>query len=375
MCVISGKIDKQDNASIKWAHLHDGMSDKEPSFADLVPIEGWINDLQEDWRKANAKAPSRSVTRVTTFGAKMVWESSRANFQRGESARAFGAARYGLALAIQYPLQFRAEEGNDWAFACQCLVYLPYRTEPELLISLLNTLQNLADAREFIPACSKAGMLLALANFYQDGGAWPESIEIMSKIGEQGTFSNTFASVLRRDALARFFSGESRRMVDKLFEKSDELNRDEDFELSALIARAWILYHVDDSTGALDLLEPFDGRRFRNLEKASVSLSPHNIFELMLIRATIKKALGKRYQHEIECFEWLAQRKTGTQLRAVFTDHIAPNIIHNEFVPLYSSLRGNFRLSQELGQTLKSLCRKLIDKKESSAQGLNAWAD
>ena len=215
----------------------------------------------------------------------------------------------------------------------------------------------------------------ALANYYQDGGIWEEAQELMHAVKPQWGFRNTLASLYRRDALAGFFSGESRRVVDRLFEKSNELNNDQDFELSALIARAWILYSDGSASEALDVLEPFEGLTLSKLEKWSISLSPHNIFELMLIRATLKKALGKPYMKEVVCFNTLAETKPETLLRAVFTDQIGPHIIHDEFSQLYSRLQSNFLFSPELARILKSLGRKIIEKKESPSQGMNSWAD
>ena len=104
-----------------------------------------------------------------------VFHSARRHFHAGAPALAFGCARLGDALAVHYPYLFETHEGDDWAFLTQSLFYLPYSMNRTLLEATLLRVRNRLDTTDRFPNGARAGLLLAIANLYQDAGEWVKS--------------------------------------------------------------------------------------------------------------------------------------------------------------------------------------------------------
>lgn len=371
-CVLTGKGDGG-GIAIEWGHLEDGTSHQVPRFEDVVPIQHGYNKTQEDWRKSSI---ADEVSRDEELCSLWVGHRARMTFHSGFPGRAYGAARYGLSLAMQYPRKFRAEEGDEWAFLDDCLAYLPYQMEVTLLTSLLETLDKLLEIHRYIPSTHKASILFALGNLYQDAGNWKSSLEVYDKVAKinQG-FIETVASVARRQSLAIFSTGGGLDKVHEGLDEAMQLHTDKDFRLSVLIAKAWVLKTSGNFKEGLDILAPFDVPRYRDVTKAAKYLRPHNVHELNMIRGSLKKCLGQSFNGEIDQIKNLQKHRPGTQLRPVFTKHLAQHIIEPEFAVYYNQLSAEFRPSPVLMSLLDRVTARVLIKPESSIHVRRFWAE
>ena len=107
--------------------------------------------------------------------AENLLHQSRKHFHQGSPALAYGCARLGEALSMRSPHDFEAQPDDGWAFLCQCMFYLPYRMETELLEAILQRIHRWLEANVFCPRRRRSNLLLAIANIYQDIGYWSEA--------------------------------------------------------------------------------------------------------------------------------------------------------------------------------------------------------
>lgn len=344
-CVIDGPAH-----DVEWVPLNEDVDDMR--FDNLVPVSH-----RHRARPYLTGVPRRAVFRFgIDLAAEHLFHSARRHFHAGLPALAFGCARLGDVLAVNYPYAFLAHEGDDWAFLAQSLFYLPYRTHPALLnATLLRTEERLA-ANGDCPTAGRAALLLAVANLYQDAGRWAEADELYGAALATRPAPFVQLAAIRRRAVGRIFLGTA---TERDFRRVGDYETNVDLAVSLAISQGWWHLAHGRPEQCLRQLEPFT---FDD----EAPYSPHNAVEFTLTQASALIALG------LPCGPQL-RFVTGadTTLRPVFTEYVAPLLL----APQLSDVVEPLAAPSVTTSMLDTTARALLSARGSTVAGRPIWVD
>lgn len=326
-CVVDGPV--ADDRGIEWIPLDEDSSGMR--FDNLVPISSRHRDRT---LRFGGGVLQRATFR---FGidliAENVFHSARRHFHAGAPALAFGCARLGDALAVHYPYLFETHEGDDWAFLAQSLFYLPYRMHPALLEGTLQRVRQRLETSHYCPNGARAGLLLAIANLYQDIGLWAKAEQLYERILTIGPPLSMHADVLRRRAVGRLLDGANHDSMDREFRSIVKYKANADLSVSLAIAQGWWHLLTGRPERCLRELAPFDFD-----EEAPIPApmySPRTAIELKVIQAAAYAALGLSWGPQLT----FVRQHSRNRLRPVFTEYMAPLVLDGSFDEVLAPLR------------------------------------
>jgi hypothetical protein len=289
-------------------------------------------------------------------------------------ALAFGCARLGEALALEFADDFEAQDDDGWAFLSPCLFYLPYRMNRDLLKITLQRVMLWRKKGSPCPYARRSALLLSIANLYQDVGDWSRAEDLYDKILRRspGLTHETKAATLRRQMIGRFFStAPSERLLVKDISYIEDLNSNIDFRVSLAIAQGW--WHIDRNRPreCLSILDPYDLDEANSMGK----YSPHNIFELKLTQAAAHKALGHNPTPILDEVQGYAHTLSYTRLRPIVTDHIAPVVFRHELGRAIAPLTSTFVITSSILEWLDKVAKELLAAQCTEITGRSTWVD
>lgn len=369
-CVVTGESDGT-GINIHWAHLDENPS--HTTFDNIVPLSSGFNLAQESWRR-NREAGKNWFDRTIDLKANYLFFRMQQHFRHGSPALAYGCSRLGQILSMKYPREFESDVSDVWAFLCQSLYYLPYKMEYDLLESVLIELNKYLTINSSCPCDLQAGLLLVLANIYQDGGLWRESDEIYKRIEEIINLPpKILAAANRRRALSSIFSYTSEINPEYAFDKAFELNDDFDFQTSISIARSWNSLINQSPKDVLFKLKEFD-EIFTNPKGALYEkLNLHNIFEMSFTKSAALLKLGKSYKDQIALVEELSNQAPFTRLRPVFTNHISKLTFDDRINEHIAKLSTVLFFTPRLTSLLEDTTKKLLIIRPTSKSIRQPW--
>jgi len=359
-CVVDGPV--ADDRGIEWIPLDEDSSGMR--FDNLVPISSRHRDRSLRFGGGTLHRPT------FRFGidliAENVFHSARRHFHAGAPALAFGCARLGDALAVHYPYLFETHEGDDWAFLTQSLFYLPYRMHSALLEGTLQRVSQRLEAAHYCPNGARAGLLLALANLYQDIGNWTKADQLYERILTIGPPLSMHADVLRRRAVGRLLSGANHETMDREFRSIVRYKASADLSVSLAIAQGWWHLLAGRPGRCLRELAPFDFD-----EQAPIPApmySPRSAIELKIIQAAAYTALG------LGCGPQLAfvRQHSRNRLRPVFTEYMAPLVLDPSFDEVLEPLRDR---QVVLPRLLDTTANAVLAARGANVSGRPIWVD
>jgi len=375
LCVVDG--DSLDETEVDWFPLEGDMVNA--SFKNLVPL-GRRHRLRPTGANASRRQSEGGFRFSIDLTAENLLHKARAHFHAGRPALAYGCARLGETLAHRYADKFEAMEDDGWAFLCQCLFYLPYRMQVDLLEATLFRVRLWLATAPACPASRRATLLLSIANLYQDIGDWAQAESIYERVLYGGLLRPTEAlsrpteaATLRRIAIGRFSQGVSETSLSNDFAKIADIGLTTDFLLSLAIARGWWYIAREEPGQCLALLEPFDFDA--DTLSIATDYSPHNAFELKLTQVAALKALELNYSPQIQLVTRLAQAIKYTGLRSVFTEHIAPTVIPYEARMLIKPLASPMIATPALIESINNTAKFLLETNCTEISGRPIWVD
>lgn len=336
-CVIDGPV-----PSVDWIPLDEDS--EAMRFDNLVPISS-------RHRTRSLQHLTGTLQRATfRFGIDLIAEnlfhSARRHFHSGVPALAFGCARLGDVLAVHYPYAFEVHEGDDWAFLAQSLFYLPYRMHAALLNATLLRVQRRLAINSNCPSAGRSALLLAVANLYQDLGAWAKAEELYDQVLASKPAPFIQIATLRRRAVGRIFRGATRQAMERDFHRVGDYETNADLAVSLAISQCW--WHLAHSRPehCLRLLEPF------NFDEEA-AYSPANAIEFKLTQAAALIALGLSCAPQLR---FVAARASGTaHLRPMFTEYIAPYLLARQLAEVLEAHRAPMPPPPALDETADAL--------------------
>ncbi len=359
-CVVDGPL--AEDRAIEWIPLDEDSTAMR--FDNLVPISGRY------WNRSLRFAGGALQRPTFRFGidliAANVFHSARRHFHAGAPALAFGCARLGDALAVHYPYLFETHEGDDWAFLTQSLFYLPYRMNRALLEATLLRVRHRLDTTDRCPNGARAGLLLAIANLYQDAGEWVRAEELYDRLLETRPALSLQADTVRRRALGRLLGGASHDTMDRDFRSIVGYRTNTDLSVSLAICQGWWQLARGRPERCLRELEPYDFD-----EEAPIPApmySPHNAIELKLTQAAALDTLGLSCGSQVRFVRQHAQ----VRLRPVFTDHVAPRVLGARFDDVVEQLRDGQEFAPAM---LDSTAAALLATRGTNLTGRPIWVD
>jgi hypothetical protein len=340
-CVIDGPV--AEDRGVDWIPLDEDAAAMR--FDNLVPISS-------RHRTRSAGTVGRATFR---FGIDLIAEnlfhSARRHFHAGVPALAFGCARLGDILAAHYPYAFEIHEGDDWAFLAQSLFYLPYRMNAALLEATLLRVRRRLAINSNCPNAGRAALLLALANLYQDVGAWARAEELYDQVLASKPAPFIQIATLRRRAVGRIFRNTDATATERDFRRVGDYETNADLAVSLAISQGWWHLARARPEHCLRQLEPFDFDEEASCVAASYS--PHNAIELKLTQASALIALGLSGSSQIR---FVASRARGTaHLRPVFTEYVAPLLLSAHLADAVAPLAAPMRPTPSLDTTADAL--------------------
>ncbi|GAB1508540.1 toll/interleukin-1 receptor domain-containing protein [Actinophytocola sp. KF-1] len=341
-CVVDGPA-----ADVEWIPLNEDPEDKR--FDNLVPLS-----KRHRARRANFR-----------FGIDLIAEnlfhSARKHFHAGVPALAFGCTRLGHVLASHYPYAFEAHEGDEWAFLAQSLFYLPYRQSKALLEVTLQRVRKRLTINRNCPHAGLAGLLLAVANLYQDLGKWVAAEELYDQVLAHKPAPFMQVAAIRRRAVGRIFRGATRQAMERDFRRVGDYETSADLAVALAISQAWWHLAHGRPDEALRLLEPFD-------DDEAVH-SPHNAVELKFTQASALIGLGLGCAAQMR---FVKERARGTaHLRPVFTEYVAPLILSRRLAEAVESHAGPVVAPAGLDATADAL----LAAQGTTVAGRPIWVD
>jgi hypothetical protein len=324
-CVVDGPV--ADDHAIEWIPLDEDAAAMR--FDNLVPINSRHRDRTLRFGTLHRPGFRFGIDLI----AENVFHSARRHFHAGVPALAFGCARLGDTLAATYPYLFETHEGDDWAFLTQSLFYLPYRMHTALLDATLLRVRRRVETTGSCPIGARAGLLLAIANLYQDNGDWTKANELYDRIVELSPAPALRAAALRRLFIGRLFRYADHPSMDRNFRSIDELRTSADMAASVAICRGWSHLACGRPERCLRELGPFDFD-----EDAAIpapTYSPRTTLEFKLTQAAALAALGLSCGSQMR----FVRQQSHNRLRSYFTDHIAPLVLGPQFGDVVAPLR------------------------------------
>ena len=352
-CVIDGPV-----SSIDWIPLDDDSA--AIRFDNLVPVS-------TRHRTRSLQSMAGTLRRATfRFGIDLIAEnlfhSARRHFHAGVPALAFGCARLGDVLAANYPYAFEVHEGDDWAFLAQGLFYLPYRMHAALLDATLLRIQRRLAINSNCPSAGRSALLLALANLYQDLGAWAKAEELYNHVLASKPASFILIATVRRRAVGRIFRGATRHAMEHDFRRVSDYQTTADLAVSLAISQGWWHLANERPEDCLRLLEPF------NFDEEA-AYSPANTIELKLTQAAALIALGLSCGAQLRFVATRASRKA--HLRPVFTEYVAPHLLARQLAQVLEPLRAPMATPSALDDTAAAL----LAARGTTVAGRPIWVD
>ncbi|MET8233427.1 DUF4062 domain-containing protein [Micromonospora sp. NPDC005298] len=297
---------------------------------------------------------------------------SHKHFHRGSPALAFGCARLGESLSMRAPEDFETQPDDGWAFLSQCMFYLPYKMEAELLAAVLRRIGAWIESAPACPVNRRSSLLLAIANIYQDLGHWGHAEGLYREVLKHKLVAMPKAATIRRKAIGDFFSFGSSAGV-REFDEIAEMRTPVDFRLSVAISQSWWHIANDEPGRALRSLEPFD---FDEDSFSAVSdYSPHNSLELKLTQAAALANLRLDYTQQSRIIDEIVRIMKDTRLRPVFTEQIAPVVLTPNLNSLISPLRSVLVVTPPLMMLLHHTAKSLLDVPTANLPGRPTWVD
>lgn len=365
-CVVDGEAD----GDSEWIALDENTANI--SFGNLIPLS-----RRHRLRPAGHRSWQWSSEVRYRFSVDLTAENllhqSRKHFHQGSPSLAFGCARLGECLAMRSPDDFEAQEDDGWAFLTQCIFYLPYRLDIELLQVLLHRICTWVDATPYCPRVRRTSLLLALANLYQDMSDWKRADQLYELVLREDLLAMPRAATIRRRTIGGYFGPISRAEFSRAFDEVDSLRTPADFRLSVAIAKSWWFIQNDEPGLALQLMEPFDFDE-DSLREAS-DYSPHNSLELKLTQAAALSSLRLDSAAQARIINHIVKVMRNTRLRPIFTDHVAPVLLTPELQELIAPLRSPMLTTPALLMAMDEAARKLIDAPVRDLPGRPTWVD
>jgi hypothetical protein len=358
-CVVDGPV--AGGQVVEWIPLDEDASAMR--FDNLVPISTRHRDR-------TLRYTGGALTKVTfRFGidliAENVFHSARRHFHAGAPGLAFGCSRLGDALAVHYPYLFEAHEGDDWAFLAQSLFYLPYRMNSVLLEATLRRVRFRLETAE-CPNGARAGLLLAIANLYQDCGCWAEAEELYDAVLTLVPALALRAAAVRRRAVGWLFERHEHEAVDRMFRSTVAFKTNADLSVALAIAQGWSHLTSGRPEQCLQVLEPLDFD-----EQAPVPApmySPHRVIEFKLTQAAALDALGLSCGSQLRFVRQHGQAR----LRPVFTEFVAPRVLGPRFSSVVHQFRGDTSIVPAM---LDSTAAALLGTEGIAVSGRPIWVD
>jgi hypothetical protein len=367
-CVIDGNLDN--STSVNWIPFDGDIAHL--GFKSLVPV-GHRHLLQAISPRVRGKLSNRFCFSVDLTAEHLLCQSKK-HFRTGMPALAFGCARLGEALALEGADEFETQDDDGWAFLSQCLFYLPYRMNGDLLEITLRRVMRWLKKGSPCPYARRSALLLSIANLYQDMGDWSSAKNLYDQIlSSPGLKPKTEAATLRRRMIGRFFTGTSEGSLLKDIPYIADLNSNIDFLVSLAIAQGWWHIARDRPRRCLSILKPFDSDEDDSMRK----YSPHNIFELKLTQAAAYKALGLRSNVTpiLEEVRRHACTLSYTRLRPIVTDRIAPVVFGYELVRAIAPLSSTFVVTPSMPELLNGVANALLKAHCTEITGRPTWVD
>jgi hypothetical protein len=349
-CVVDGPV-----GDVEWVPLNDDAQDMR--FDNLVPL-----GTRHRMRPYLVAAPRRATFR---FGIDLVAENlfhtARRHFHAGLPELAVGCARLGDMLAGQYPSAFEAQEGDDWAFLAQSLYYLPYRMHPTLLAVALTRIRNRLAINGQCSNAGRAALLLAVANLYQDAGAWATAEELYDEVLASQPAPLVQIASIRRRAVGRIFRGASQQAVERDFRRVGDYETTPDLAVALAISQGWWHLARGRPEQCLRQLERF------NFDD-DPPYSPHNAIEFKLTQASALIALGLTCTPQLR---YVAERQKSTQLRPVFTEYVAPLLLADRLRDAVMPFVGPATRTE----ALEAAAGVLLAARGTGVTGRTIWVD
>jgi hypothetical protein len=366
-CVVDGPA----RGEIDWVALDRDVGNL--SFSNLVPLGRRHRLRPAGHRSWQFGVPAADYRFSLDLTAENLLLQARRHFQLGSPPLAFGCARLGECLSMRAAEDFEAEPDDGWAFLTQCMFYLPYRMDIELLEALL---RRVGAWLRFSPCCPRnrqTSLLLSVANLYQDIGDWERADDLYGEVLRCELAPMAKAAVVRRKIIGGYFrSGDGRSAVEA-FREVEAMRTPLDFNLSVAIAKGWRAIEGDEPGQALRFLEPFDFTE--DALGVASDFSPHNSLELKLTQASALSALGMNYESQAQVVSRIVQMMQDTRLRPVFTDRIAPVILTPHLNELITPLRSRMLATPALLRAMSETAKELLAAGTGPVIGRPTWVD
>lgn len=365
-CVVDGHV----GADSEWVALDRDIGNI--TFGNLVPLSR-RHRLRPAGHRSWQWAGGAEYRFSIDLTAENLLQQARKHFHRGLPALAFGCARLGECLSMRSAEDFEAQEDDGWGFLTQCMFYLPYRMDIELLEAVLGRVRIWLHRARACPRARRSSLLLSIANLYQDVGDWERSDHLYQTVLTNDLASMSKAATMRRRTIGNYFGSAGSRSVVEAFREIDDIGTPADFRLSVAIAKSWWSIENGQPGQALRFLEPFD---FDEDAFSVVSdYSPHNSLELKLTQAAALSNLRLDYESQVRIVERIVQVMRDTRLRPVFTDRIAPVILAPRLNELITPLRSRMLATSSLLKAMEDTASDLINASVSDLPGRPTWVD
>jgi hypothetical protein len=205
---------------------------------------------------------------------------------------------------------------------------------PALLEATLLRVRRRIDATDGCPDRVRAGLLLAIANLYQDAGCWARADELYGHVLSITPVPALRVATLRRRAVGQIIGGADHQAMDREFRSIVEYKTNVDLSVSVAICQGWWHLACGQPERCLRELEPFDFD-----EEAPIpapTYSPRNVIEFKLTQASALAGLGLSYGSQVR----FVRQHQQVQLRPVFTDHIAPFVLASSLAGVIEPMRA-----------------------------------
>lgn len=357
-CVVDGPVV---DGNVEWIPLRGDSADMR--FDNMVPISRRYRTRSLGYTSGN---PPRATFRFgIDLRADNLFHSARRHFHAGAPELAYGCARLGDVLAVNYPYEFEMYEGDDWAFLAQSLFYLPYRMQGALLTDTLLRVRHRLDRNGNCPSAGRAALLMAVANLYQDLGRWPVAEELYDQVLATRPAPFMQIAAVRRRAVGRIFRGTGYLEMERDFHRVGDYATNADLAVSLALSQGW--WHLAHARPeeCLRLLTPFDFDE----EADTAAYSPHNAVEFKLTMASALIALGLPHGAQVQFVEERA--RGNAHLRPVFTEYVAPLLLARELRKTVES----FAVPMAAPRGLDATADALVAARGTTVAGRPIWVD